>query len=219
MQDFDTYYDEMRELSNFDLNKLIKNGRNLPKEKFRAILTVLESRGALDEAGKNSLSEIITTGNFSNQSPGNITTIKSPFSDPNITNDENAPVLYSRYAVRFFSIIFSPLFGSVLMAINFKRLKKDNVIIPMIALTLIYSLLSNIVSLKFPERAGITSIILNFLGAILLEEFFWNRYIGKEFKFRRQHIMPAFMIGIGLSILLALLMYMTGFNLADLNQQ
>lgn len=206
MANFETYYNEVRELSNYDLNRLIENNETLPKEKFRAILSELEKRGALDEIGKNQLARItsgsrniLETGSKIRETP------RTPLSDPNIVNDPEAPILYSRYALRFFSVIFSPFFAGILLAINLYRLQKKNRIVLVILISFIYSYFTLILAGKFPEKMMIILLALNLLGSFVLEELFWNRYIGRDFKFRRQYIMPALAIGFGISILYMLI--------------
>jgi hypothetical protein len=211
MSDFEKYYDEVRELSNYDLNRLLRKASDLPREKYRAILSELEKRGALDEQGKISLSRFSSSsksfgdvGNLKNQE-----TLRSPLSDPNITNDPDAPVLYSRYSIRFFSVLFSPLFAGILLAINLYRLKKVNQVIIVGVFSFAYTALVSFISSKYPDKMLLVTYILYFLGAILLEELFWNRYIGKDFKFQRQYILPALAIGIGISVLVMLVAGLT----------
>ena len=212
MSDFEKYYDEVRELSNYDLNRLLKKAGDLPREKYRAILSELEKRGALDDQGKISLTKFSTssksfadTGSFSGKE-----TLRSPLSDPNITDDPEAPVLYSRYAIRFFAVLFSPLFAGILLAINFYRLKKPNQVIYVGLFSFGYTALVSFISGKYPENMLLVTYILYFLGAVLLEELFWNRFIGKEFRFRRQFILPTLAIGIGISVLVMLVASLVG---------
>lgn len=206
MAEFEEYYDEVRELSNYDLNKLLDKAGDLPREKFRAILSELEKRGALDEEGKLSLKRLSNAGRDFIRTEGQVDVPpRTPLMDPNITLDPKAPVLFSRYAIRFICILFSPMFAGILMAVNFNRLQKSRPMILVVVFTLLYTYLAVFVAGKYGDNSTFVVLIMNVLCAVILEELFWNRHIGRDFKFRRQYLLPTIIIVLALSFIFALL--------------
>ncbi len=200
-----SYTDEIRELSNFDLNKLIAIWEKQPKEKIIASLWELEKREALDQDGRDLLSQlhssrIINININTEKVSGPLPT--GPFMDPNISNDPSLPKLYSRYAIRVFAVVFSTFFGGILLAINMYRLKKKDQIFPIILFSFGFAYLTVYISSKVPDKMTLITLVMNLIGLVLLEELFWNKQIGKEFKFQRQSILPALFIGIIISLFL-----------------
>ena len=87
-----------------------------------------------------------------------------------------------------FSAIFSAIFCAVLMMHNFKEVgnsKARNQV-------LVFGILYTIASILIINALNIQAIALNFTGAAILTEFFWNKQLGKEIKYRkRSWIKPA----------------------------
>lgn len=200
-----SYTDEIRERSNYELNKLMANREEQSKEKVLAILWELEKRGALDDEGKKLLSKysFSNSNNFSGDS-FSASMPKGPFMDPNISTDPSLPRLFSRYSVRFFAILFSTFFGGILISINLYRLKKKDQILPVVLFSFFFAYLTVFISGKYPEKITMITFIMNVIGSLLLEELFWNKMIGKDFKFQRQSVLPALLIGVGISMILLL---------------
>ncbi|MBE0653651.1 MAG: hypothetical protein IH594_07620 [Bacteroidales bacterium] len=208
MEEYEKYTDEMREKSNFDLQELVRNYQNEDKMLVIAALRELERRDVLYPEDRKLLEDLEdetkTPARFEKDVPP--VTPFSLFRDPDIVDDFKAPKLYSRYAIRFFAIIFSTLFGGILLAINFNRLGKKREIAFVVIFSLLYSILVYRVTVIKPENAATITLIMNLLGSLILEEFFWKRFIGRHFKFRKQAITGALMVGFGLSLILILVM-------------
>lgn len=105
-----------------------------------------------------------------------------------VMDDPEAPELYSKRVITMFSAIFSAIFGAVLMMHNFKEVgnsKARNQV-------LVFGILYTIASILIINALNIQAIALNFTGAAILTEFFWNKQLGKEIKYRRRSwIKPA----------------------------
>jgi hypothetical protein len=206
------YSEQMREKSNYDLQQIIQKYPDEDSKKVIAALRELEKRDVLYSEDKKLLEDLEeeSTGTVGqNPEPREVTPF-SVFRDPNITDDFNAPKLYSRYAIRFFAIIFSTFFGGILLGINLNRLGKKREIYYVIIFSFLFSILAYQLSLLSPDNATTITIIMNLLGSVILEEFFWKRYIGKHFKFRRQSLSTALLIGFGISLLLGYILISSG---------
>jgi cation transport ATPase len=106
------------------------------------------------------------------------------------TDDIAAPELYTKKTVFILSILFSPLVGVVLLIMNFNRLKNRVGITQVVQIGLAYIVLVVFAS-NFLEIKPLQYVI-NFGGAYLVSEWFWNRKIGKKTLHRpRSWIKPA----------------------------
>jgi len=101
--------------------------------------------------------------------------------DGNTTTDLDAPALYSQKAIYIFSILFSVLFGSIMLAYNLYTLRKP--FIWAILFGLIYSSATIYFLEKYNGNLSMT-FIANSLGAVVLYQLFWNRWISKQTKYR-----------------------------------
>lgn len=103
-----------------------------------------------------------------------------------ITEDQNAPLLYSSRAIYAFSIFFSLIAGAALLAINIRDKKIKRILI---ASSIGYYILINIALLYIP-RSNNTGLgfIINGLGSVLMMQIFWNKYIGKDTEYRPKPI-------------------------------
>ncbi len=204
--------EEMREKSNFDLQEIIKQYPDADKDLVIAALRELDRRDVL-YSDDRSLLEDLEESNDSSEPKEQLPPPPSAFGifrDPNIVEDFNAPKLYSRYSIRFFAILFSTLFGGILLSINLNRLGKKREIIYVIGFSLVYSYLVYYLTTLKPESATTITLMMNLLGSLVLEEVFWKNYIGKHFKFRRQAIAGALLVGFGISMLLIYVMFSGG---------
>ena len=136
-----------------------------------------------------------TPNNNRDQRPAGI------FTDRNIIDDPKAPQLYTRYTIRFFAIFFSTLLGGILMAINFNRLKRSKKEIFMVVLfSFLFTSAAGYLYGYFGAKFTNIIIIMNLVGSGILEEFFWNRVIGRQLKYRRQNVWPVLLVVLLISL-------------------
>lgn len=204
--------EEMREKSNFDLQEIVKQYPGEDKERVIAALREMERRDVLYSDDRSLLEDLEESKNppDSKEQVYSPVTPFSIFRDPNIVDDLNAPRLYSRYSIRFFTILFSTLFGGILLSINLNRLGRKREIFYVIGFSLVYSYLVYYLTTLKPESATTITLMMNLLGSLVLEEVFWKNYIGKNFKFRRQPIAGALLVGFGISMFLIYAMFSGG---------
>ena len=98
------------------------------------------------------------------------------------SGSQELPKLYSKNVIYAFSIIFSTLFGSVLLMSNLKNIGDNKARWEVLIFALIFTFGSAITLTTIQAQAGL-GIPLNILGAVILNEFFWNRSIGRETEF------------------------------------
>lgn len=107
-----------------------------------------------------------------------------------ITIDPKAPELYSKQAILLFSILFSTIFGAVLLMSNLKTLRLKNARNQVLWFGIMYTGIIIFIVSYFEIKSNI-GMPLNLVGSLILTELFWNRELGKEFSFRKKKIREA----------------------------
>jgi hypothetical protein len=184
-----SYYDWpkiMAGSSNNELAKIIKDSQTEPKDKVSAALNELKNRG-------------IETDNY--------TQMLERKEDNEPKPDENSPILYSKKLIYTFSILFTVIFGGIMFAINLKAVNKKGGIYPVIIFSVLYSALS--IYILGQINAGTPgTFILGAIGALILNNVFWNKYIGKETLYHKKSYKTPLIIALSIFIpLLALIIW------------
>ncbi|MXV53363.1 hypothetical protein GS399_20590 [Pedobacter sp. HMF7647] len=113
----------------------------------------------------------------------------------NVVTDISAPAYYSESAIYMFSVFFSVLFGAVLLAINFRSTETKKGVWEVIAFGIFYTGLQVWILSMIPRNTGLT-LVFSMGGALLLNFFFWKKYIGKDTKYRTKPIWKPLIIGV-----------------------
>ena len=109
----------------------------------------------------------------------------------NIIDDTNAPELHSKRVIMVFSGLFSTIFGAVLLMYNMKKTDNPTGRVQVLVFGILYTI-ATLLFVNLLNIKGNIALILNIAGGGILTEYFWNRFIGKEFKHRkRSWIKPA----------------------------
>lgn len=110
----------------------------------------------------------------------------------NVVDDPDAPLLYSKGAIIGFSVIFTVIFGAVLLASNLQDKKKKWTVI---GVGIVYTIIVIIVSNQTPAPGSLT-FALNTGGGYALTASFWDKYIGEKTKFRNKPVWKPLIISI-----------------------
>ena len=121
-----------------------------------------------------------------------------------IVQDETAPLLYSKRAIWGFTFFFGALVGSILLTINLDRNRYKGTL-PVLLFGFIASFGLGFLVTNYIEPQGRLIFIFNGFAALILNELFWNKYIGKETQFRRRSIKVP--LAIGLTFITAIIIY------------
>lgn len=108
--------------------------------------------------------------------------------DRNIVTDLEAPALYSRKAIMWFSFFFSLIFGGVLLALNLKSLNRKGQIPMVLIYSIGFTLIEVLLFRQVITRPGVLPMLANMLGSILLFNYFWKKDIGVNFQYRIKDI-------------------------------
>lgn len=99
--------------------------------------------------------------------------------------DENAPTLYSDRVIYTFSILFSVIYAAILFAMNLKAVNKRKGILPVILFSVIYAV-STVYIIEYLQVGAWATLLLNGMGALIINTLFWNNYIGKSVKYNKR---------------------------------
>ena len=102
-----------------------------------------------------------------------------------LTDDPTAPELHSKRVITVFSVIFTTIFGAVLLMYNMKQTGNAKGRIQVLIFGILWTIIS-ILTINFIGIKYNFALIFNLIGAGILTEFFWNKFIGKEFKYRKR---------------------------------
>lgn len=105
--------------------------------------------------------------------------------EPQSRTQEVLPRLYSKRVIYAFSVIFSCLFGTVLLMSNLKQLNERKARWEVLIFGVIFTV-GTALTLNTVEMQVNLGIPLNILGGVILNEFFWNRYIGRDTEFEKK---------------------------------
>ncbi len=111
----------------------------------------------------------------------------------------NLPQFYSKRLILVFSGLFSVLFGAVLLISNLRCIKERKGIMQVLVFIIIY-VIGIIFTMQSAKTSTNFSLPLNILGGLILNEYFWNRYIGKETEYEKKDWIKPALISLGISI-------------------
>ena len=192
------YLRKFREKSDGDLQHIASNIDGYILEAREAAIQVLKERSEKASTPENvqyvvENSDLVTSRKIKS----------TPYKTKSfITDDPEAPELYSKNAITGFSIIFGTIYGSILLMQNMKALEKNNGR----ALVLIFGILymiATIYAVNIFDGTSNIATVLNIIGAGILRAI-WNHLIGYEFKFRKRDWSMAALISILISTALFL---------------
>lgn len=174
----------MASLSDKELDKYLINHKNFSSSEIEAALVELQKRGK-------------SFTDFQLQYFQNVIHRKQ------IEEDPNSPVYYSKMGIWWFSILFSVLFGAILLSFNLKDRREKWVVIGfgITYLVFMFTVLDRVGS----SSVTTTSFILNAIGGVVLQTYFWNKYIGLRTPYKSKSILIPILIGLAISVPLLIL--------------
>jgi hypothetical protein len=180
----------MLKKSNAELEHILEAKDIYTDEAIQAVIWELENRNLI-EKDTIKLAIIPVENEISVQE-------KQP--DTENTNESSSevfdlPVLYSKRAIQGFSILFSTLFGAVLLMSNLKKMNKPKARIEVFVFGIVYTIFTSLLLNYLPKTFFLT-LLFNILGYAVLIEYYWNKNLGKEFKYEKKQIKKPLIISL-----------------------
>lgn len=187
------FTNNMKKKSNEELETIIEEKDKYTNEALQAVVWELENRGVLDK--DEVIIEIEHQKTITEESNDTIEALK---------RKEQFPTLYSKNALQGFTIFFSTIFGTFLLMHNLKVMKKPKIRAQVFIFGIGYLILCALLLEVLPKVFFIT-FIFNVIGYVILVEYFWNKHLGKNLKFKKKGITKPLIISLLISALFALL--------------
>jgi hypothetical protein len=192
-----------------ELEDYLINVKAYNREIVEAAITELKKRGRVF-----TLNELSTLENKMQERENTIgkdtITVRDPL-ERNIVEDESALALYSRKTIDWSTLIFGIVVGTILMVLNFQSVKKIKGILVVLIFGIFYFMFQMIIMSIIPEMDySLTSVIrllLNGFGAFIMHTLIWNKFIGKDFKYRKKSVWIPIALGISITGLFALIWF------------
>lgn len=192
--------------SDKELEDYLINIMAFSREIVEAAITELKNRGRV--FSESELSTLETKMQERENTIGkNTITVRDL--EKNIVEDKSALALYSRKTIDWTTLIFGIVVGSILMALNFKSVEKKKGILGVLIFGVAYFIIEIIILSFIPDTTtsfvNLIRVTLNGLGALILHTLIWDKFIGKDFKYRKKPIWLPIILGIimeGLFLLL-----------------
>lgn len=100
-------------------------------------------------------------------------------------HDQKLPELYSKNLILIFAILFSTIFAAALLIVNLRKLGKNKEAGWVLLFAIAYLIATAVVMQSFSLSPSMT-IVANVIGAAILNEFFWNKFIGSDFAYKKK---------------------------------
>jgi len=118
------------------------------------------------------------------------------------------PMIYSKRVIWGFSILFSPLFGGVLLMQNLKDIDKKKEANLVLILSILMTAITIIIVTVFEIKSRSVSFLCNIAGAAILTEYFYNKYFPDEAEYEKKKIWKPLIIGIIIVVVFVLLLFL-----------
>jgi len=109
---------------------------------------------------------------------GNLTMFNDDYKNV-IVEDPDAPLMYSRRVIYFFSVFGGALIGSILVAMNIAKMGKRNEALYTVLFGVVFTVILYVVGLRIGAVSStLYRIAFGLIAAYCLDYFFWKRFIG-----------------------------------------
>lgn len=122
---------------------------------------------------------------------------------PAYTEQEVNPPIYSKKAVWVFAVLFSTLFGGVLLMQNLLDIGKKRVAYIVLAISVAYTIFCVVILNSIETRSSTLSYVFGFIGGGFLSEYYFRKYFKDEAQYPKKKLWKPAIIGI---ILIAIIL-------------
>lgn len=187
---------KMSKKSNTELENIFANKSDYTNEALQAVIWELENRNLIEKADIPSLEFPVSQNNGEALIPK-----ENAKNNENPLKESETPPLYSKTTIQGFTIFFSTFFGVILLMSNLKEMNKPRARMEVLVFGITYAIFSSFL-LNYLPRIFFISIIFNLIGYVILVEYFWNKNLGKDLKYKKKQIWKPLIISILFSLIL-----------------
>ena len=192
--------------SDSELKEILNNQDKYTNKALQAVYWELEKRGlqeevTIDEQLLETINSPVIEEKVVENQAENVDENSSPF------DTFEKKKLYSKPAILGFSVFFSTIFGAVLLMYNMRVTQNYKARIQVFLFGLLYMVLLYTV-VFFITPNFLVTLGLNYLGYTIMSEYFWNKYIGKNYDYEKKQIGKPLLISICIVVFIVLLQFL-----------
>lgn len=120
-------------------------------------------------------------------------------------SEQNLPELYSKTLILMFAILFSTIFAAALLIANLRSLGKNKPAL-LVGLFAFIFVIATAVVMQVYSLSPTLSIVANVIGAAILNEYFWNKFIGSDLAFKKKSWIKPTLISIAIALIFFLML-------------
>jgi len=129
-----------------------------------------------------------------------------PLDENSIPVTEKQIKIYSKRAIWGFSVFFTSIFGGVLLFQNLRDIGKKKEANLVLLFSIIFSVaIIYIVNIPEKPKSSLT-LLCNMLGALILTEYFFQKYFPNQAEYEKKKIWKPFLISMAITIPIVLVM-------------
>jgi len=175
--------------SDSDLERIVNDKETFVEQARIAAIEILKERNRQTESTLKAENEMIIAEERKVVAQQKL--VEQEEKNSCVTDDPNAPELYSKRVIVIFTAMFATIFGTVLMMHNLKEVGNIKARTQVLVFGILYTITSILIINALNTQTNV-AILLNFCGAAILTEFFWDKHLGKRIKYRkRSWVKPA----------------------------
>ena len=118
------------------------------------------------------------------------------------------PELFTPSSIFWLTVLFNTLFGGLMLAYNMNKVNKQ-ALSTVYLFTVLYTI-GGVVLVYLIPAGGLFPLLYNIMGALILREVLWKKFIPTQAKFKIKSPQIPFIIGLSYSLLIILLLYFFG---------
>ncbi|PJJ75384.1 hypothetical protein BXY57_0960 [Thermoflavifilum aggregans] len=122
---------------------------------------------------------------------------------------KDMPSLYPESALYIISLLFNPFFASILLALNCQRTGKREGVLVALGFGFLYMMMTLLIISLLKLNIYIT-LIFNVVGALLLHQWLWKKYLGQYHAYQPKPIWGPLLIFLLITVPLLLIAYLHG---------
>ena len=199
-----TYSQTMAKKSDTALALVLEEKHKYTEEAIQAVIWELENRNIIEKDSVIQNPSVLVSE----------TVVKEGEQDNLLKNssseeEEVPPILFSKRAIRGFTIFFSTLFGVVLLMHNLKKMNKRKARMEVLFFGIFYTFFTMILLSYLPTTLFIT-LLFNGIGYVVLTEYFWNKSLGKNVEYQKEQITKPVIISLSIVAFIIYIQFSSG---------
>lgn len=201
-----TYSQTMAKKSDTALALVLEEKHKYTEEAIQAVIWELENRNIIEKDSIIQNPSVLVPEAVVKEGERDNLLKNAPLEEE---EEEVPPILFSKRAIRGFTIFFSTLFGVVLLMHNLKKMNKRKARMEVLFFGIFYTFFTMILLSYLPTTLFIT-LLFNGIGYVVLTEYFWNKSLGKNVEYQKEQITKPVIISLSIVAFIIYIQFSSG---------